>query len=77
MFNTMAIASTATASTTGLLYQAGSTPSFFSVRPHTRPCSSLSVLRELEVSIETATVTLTQTTQAHQARQKLPAMDAP
>src|SRR5919202_2058935 len=77
MFRATVIASAAAAKTHGFLYQAGSSPSFFSVRPHTSPSSSSSGFWVREVSSETTTVTTTQITHAHHARQKFPAIGLP
>src|SRR5215218_4275566 len=71
MFRATVMASTVTARTHGFLYQASSTASFFSVRPHTMPRSSESGLGW--VTRETAIVTTTHTIQAQNAR----AIDAP
>ena len=77
MFSASVIASAATASTQGLLYQAGSAASFFSVKPQTRPVSYSSVLREREVRSETIKVTPKQMDQAQIERQKFPAIGLP
>src|SRR5918998_3380280 len=71
MFRVTVMASTVTARTHGFLYQASSTPSFCSVRPHTSPRISESGLGW--VTRETATVTTRHTIQAQNAR----AMEAP